>query len=301
MRYLLAGSLPFGVVLILGAHKLARQSLSIDKDTAFETLKKGNLFRNRAARVVVAGFIATFLCVGSGLGQCESPLDQQLIGELTFDTLYSSYQLQPGETIDLNLSTQCCLGLSIGCCLALKPVGECTVWSLDDSSFAKIDPKTGLLTVEQTVPPGQVLTVTASIENGRKVLTIPVFIYNADTHPLVGVWSESARFSCQTGEQFETSEPIRELIFRADGTMFVTRFLFETYHDYTAIYEVKLNKRKVSFTIRQANMLPKRIDGAGRFKLVDGLLVLKELSLGRFTAGETTACRYEFKRVGTQH
>jgi hypothetical protein len=83
--------------------------------------------------------------------------------------------------------------------------------------------------------------------------------------------------------------------------MYVTRFKFETYHDYVASYDFNLAKRKVSFTVQFSNVLPTKIDRDGRFKIVDGVLVLKGLSLGRFSDGDKKACRYEFKRLGSQH
>ena len=249
--------------------------------------------RRRGAAILIASAFVMILCLNSASAQCRSPLDGQTISALTFNTFYSSFQLRPGETLDLNLGT-------VWCCYGFFGVDACAVWSVDDSLSAHIDAQTGVLTIEPAALPGTKLTVTADIENGRRILTIPVFIYTPETHPLVGVWSESARFSCNSGEQVPGSEPIRELVFRADGTMYVTRFVFELYRDYVATYEFNLERRKVSFSVQFANALPAKIDAAGRFKIVEGELVLKALSLGSF-AGEKKACRYEFQRVGTEH
>ena len=84
--------------------------------------------------------------------------------------------------------------------------------------------------------------------------------------------------------------------------MYVTRLPFEIYHDYIAEYGFELESRTISFTVELANARPMNVDGDGRFRVTeDGVLVLKKLSLGRFSDVEKKACRYEFKRLGIEH
>lgn len=244
---------------------------------------------------LVVCLIALACCIGSAFSQCRSPLDDATIRALTFNTFYSSFQLRPGETIDLDL-------IEIGCCYYFEPVNACTVWSVDDGSDAHIDSQTGVVSTERTALPGHKVTVTANVEGGRRILTVPLYIYSSETHPLVGVWTEVKRFSCKSGDEISTNEPIRELVFRADGTMYVTRQPFEIYHDYIASYGFELESGTISFRVELANATPMNVDGAGRFRgTEDGGLVLKKLSLGRFSNVEKKACRYEFKRIGSEH
>lgn len=249
--------------------------------------------KNGGAGSLAVLIVAFTYCVGSAFSQCQSPLDEQTINSLAFNTIYSSFQSRPGGTIDLDLGI-------FRCCVFFQPLNVCAAWSVNDSSLAQIDPQTGVLKIEQKALPGGKVTVTANVENGRRVLAIPVYIYSLETHPLVGVWTEIARFSCDSGNEFSTQDPIRELVFLADGSMYVTRTPFEVYHDYKAIYEYKPERNRLSFMIEFASARPISFDGAGRVGFKDdGRLVLKNLSLGRFSAFEQDACRYLFRRVGS--
>ena len=156
---------------------------------------------NRIALNLVVSFVALACCIGSAFSQCNSSLDDATIRALTFNTFYSSFQLHPGETIDLDL-------IKIGCCYFFQPVNACTVWSVDDSSSAHIEPQTGVVSIERTALPGRKVTVTANVESGRRILTIPLYIYSSETHPLVGVWTEMTRFSCKSGNEISTGEAI---------------------------------------------------------------------------------------------
>ncbi len=232
------------------------------------------------------------ICLSSthAFAQCDKTLEESIVETLYFGTQFPTLQAQPGQTLDLDLYT-----FLLGPPLS---VDACATWSISNGQFASIDPETGLLSINATARNGQSFTVSVNVENGRRVLSIPVHIYKAVDNPLVGVWRETRRFSCSSGNSLSVDEPFREVTFRADGGVFATRFIFETYQDFWGKYLFDPRTRDFALVINDGSMIPTDVNGFGRFQIEDdGTLVLFKMSLGRFSKKEKLACRYEFERV----
>lgn len=69
--------------------------------------------------------------------------------------------------------SECTVSLGVvECCPYFAPVEACATWSVDPTKGASINPDTGVLTVDAETPSGSVFTVSADVENGRRVVSI---------------------------------------------------------------------------------------------------------------------------------
>src|SRR5262245_36138099 len=226
------------------------------------------------------------------LAECGATLDEGTVQSLSFGTRYDSLQFQPGQTVQLHLYK-----LLGG--VDFVPVDACVAWSLNRKSFVVLDSLSGLLKIDAATPHGTSFVVTANVENGRRVIAIAAYIYRPEENPLIGVWQETQRFRCDSGKPISVIDPIRELVFRADGKMHIRRFLFENLSDFQASYLFDLQSGDFAFVIDQVNLVrPVDVDGFGRFRLKDDLsLMLHKLSFGKFAPDEKQACKYQFVKV----
>lgn len=222
--------------------------------------------------------------------QIQEPLDNATLSRLTL-SLSNNIQLQPGQTYQFSLSV-------IECCYVPKPVNAQVTWSIEPSGGAHIDPQTGLLSVGRSTTNGSVFTVTADVENGRRNLSIKVYVYTPEANPLVGVWRERARLKCDSKRRLTPLTPIGELEFRADNTFSVTWTPFEVYRDYVGSYSYDLRTGRIKLVVAGGNYVPANIDGEGTFTIdVDRNLILKDVWLGS-RSGEQRAsiCASVFSR-----
>jgi hypothetical protein len=84
-----------------------------------------------------------------------------------------------------------------------------------------------------------------------------------------------------TGEEITPSQPIRELVFRADGEFGVTWEPFELYRDYWGTYTYDLEQGSLDLSRFSGNYVPDDADGQGSFSLDEqGRLLLSEIWLG---------------------
>ena len=86
-------------------------------------------------------------------------------------------QLQPGESYQLKLGTT-------ECCYVFVDVPVEAAWWVSPQKGVKLDPASGLLEVSPEVEHGTAYTITANVENSRKVLTTPLLIYTPEGNPL---------------------------------------------------------------------------------------------------------------------
>jgi hypothetical protein len=116
--------------------------------------------------------------------------------------------------------------------------------------------------------------------------------------PLLGRWHETAWVDCATGEAQAPDDPIRELLFRPNGTLTVTWHPIETYVDYRARYE-QPEPGALSMVITWSAYEPGDFDGEGTYWIDDtGSLHLEEIWLGspRGRQGHH-GCGHRFDRV----
>lgn len=105
---------------------------------------------------------------------------------------------------------------------------------------------------------------------------------------LVGQWRQQA-------DQCGLALDVKELEFRADGRFSVTWRPFETYRDYVGSWSFNERTRALELTIDGGNNRPSDFIGQGRVRLSEGLLDLREISLG--SAYGRAACVAPFERI----
>ncbi len=216
-------------------------------------------------------------------------------GVVNVSTLGAAIGLLPGDAVALVLGVYdyevCAFGIR---CFVPNPAFA--TWSIDPADGARIDPATGLLTIDPATLPGSRFTVTAEVEAGRHVVTTEIHVYTAEANPLVGYWQEEAQLTCGDGTEVTPALPIEELVFAVDGTFAVTWMPFESYVDYWGAYVVDIEQGKLELTVTNGNNVPADIDGSGRISLdAAGRLTLTEMWLGVPQSGrDPSHCGHRF-------
>ena len=231
------------------------------------------------------------------VNQAQKPVEQaqQTLDDATLKELRlapsENLQLQPGDTYQFNLTV-------VECCYVAKTVKAAATWSIAPSGGAHIDSRTGLLTVDKSTPNDSVFTVTADVENGRRILSIKVYVYTPKDNPLVGIWKEKSQIKCRSNETLTSTAPIQELEFGADNTFSVTWTPFEKYQDYWGSYSYDTQKGQIKFVVAGGNNVPPNIVGEGSFSIDDKQnLILKGVWLGSKSGGvKPDICSIVFSR-----
>ena len=218
-----------------------------------------------------------------------SIIDEQTLNRLEI-SVGKSGQAQPGDQLELQVGTT-------ECCYVFQPVTVKTRWSVDPQDGAKIDQKTGVLDIAADVLSGTTFSVTADIQDGRKILTTQIKIYTPQANPLVGVWHEFKQIDCQSQAitELHGDSSLRELVFKADGTFQATFTPFEVYHDYWGNYTFDPKKGTLELAGESGNYIPENLDLQGEYKIDEnGALLLKNIWLGRRDKGTPAACGHVF-------
>jgi hypothetical protein len=252
-----------------------------------------------AAMVVLWVLVVTVACVplspcgwlpfGSGDG-CGDILDEDTLNRLRL-SMDPSIEMRPGETREFSVGV-------VECCYVFEPVDACVTWSVDPADGATIDADTGRFAVAPDTLSGEVFTVSADVEEGRRLVSVEVYVYTPEADPLVGIWQEQAQLACGTFEDLEPEERIGELRFSADGTFSVTWTPFEIYEDYWGSYQYAAEEGSLELTIEGGNYVPDDVDGSGTC-LIDeqGHLLLKDMWLGSpYGSSSVTHCGHRFVR-----
>ncbi|HJX38523.1 MAG TPA: hypothetical protein VJ714_07980 [Anaerolineae bacterium] len=255
--------------------------------------------RTRILLVALGVLAVTVACVPTcswdwlpfGLGGgCRRGLDEDTLNRLSL-VMGDTLAMQPGETWEFSPGV-------VECCYVFEPVDACATWSVSPTDGATIDAETGVFTVDPGTPSGKVFTVTADVENGRRLVSADVHVYTPEANPLFGVWGEEAQFSCETDEEVVPEERIGELSFGANGEFSVTWHPFEIYKDYWGTYTFGLNQGTLDLTGAEGNYVPENLDGSGSWFIdEEGRLVLKEMWLGSPHGSSGLAnCGHRFTR-----
>ena len=207
-------------------------------------------------------------------GGCPNPLSDEDLQRLAFGLLMPSVPVAPGGTRDFDLWL-------VECCYVLQPVAACVVWSVSPAESGATISQDGLLAVDAGVAVGTVFTVTADVENGKRILTQKAVVTTQASNPLLGTWSEAAQLACTDGSELVPDHPVGEVAFFADGELNVTWSPFEVYVDYWGQYSYDLETKAFSFGVSGGNFIPDDIDGEGTFELTaQGKLVLHDVWFG---------------------
>ncbi len=231
------------------------------------------------------------LSPGAAHPQGKDSLDAGTLERLTL-SWHDDVQLRPGQSYQFAAGT-------LKCCVWLKPVKAHVSWSITPTSGARIDHRTGSFTVDSSTPAGSVFTVTASVEDGRRVLSTRVHVYTLASNPLVGAWREESELPCGTDEPRAPADRIGELSFRADGRFTVTWHPFEIYHDYGGGYTYDVETGTLHLAVEGGNYVPRDVRGTGTF-IVEGdkRLTLRDIWLGSRPKGTApdSVCQMVFTR-----
>jgi len=231
----------------------------------------------------------SWLPLGLG-GGCRGRLDEDTLSRLSL-VMGDTIQLQPGDTWEFSPGV-------VECCYVFEPVDTCATWSVSPTAGATIDPETGLFSVDPGTASGAEFTVTADVENGRRLVSAQVYVYTPEANPLVGVWREQAQFACGSDEELVPEERIGELVFGADEGFSVTWHPFEIYKDYWGTYTFDLSQGTLELTGAEGNYIPEDLDGSGSWAIDEqGRLVLKDMWLGSPMGSSGSAnCGHRFAR-----
>jgi hypothetical protein len=234
-------------------------------------------------------WLCSWLPFGLG-GDCGRGLDEDTLNRLSL-VMGDTLAMQPGETWEFSPGV-------VECCYVFEPVDACATWSVSPTDGATIDAETGVFTVDPGTPSGKVFTITADVENGRRLVSADVYVYTPEGNPLFGIWREEAQLSCETDEEVVPEERIGELSFGANGKFSVTWHPFEVYKDYWGTYTFDLNQGTLDLTGAEGSYVPEDLDGSGSWFIdEDGRLVLRDIWLGSSHGGSgTVRCGHRFIR-----
>jgi hypothetical protein len=222
-------------------------------------------------------------------GVCQTELDAETLDALTHSFwVLPVIEMQPGDERDIDVGT-----VQLGG--AFETLDACVTWSIDGTG-ATIDPITGVVHVDAEVASNTRYTVTADIEDGRKRITAEVFVFREAEIPWHGRWREDKQFACGTGDEVAPEQTIEEIIFWADGTLWVTWLPFEIYIDYWGTHAFA-SDAALTITPESGNYIPPDVDGTGTFALEGDALVLRDLWLGSPNRGTQPAnCGHRLTR-----
>jgi len=161
-----------------------------------------------------------------------------------------------------------------------QPIQACNTWSVDNLDGVSLSQE-GLLTISPLVPHGAKLSVIANIENGRRIVSTNIHVYNSQCNPFVGRWKESSQLTCDTEQEILPEKQINEIVFTADGEYTVTWMPFEVYIDYWGNYTYDISTGAINLSINGGNYIPSDFDGTGKYNLdQNNDIILNEIWLG---------------------
>ena len=188
-------------------------------------------------------------------------------------------QVQPGESRQLQVG-------AYQCCVFFQVYDLPAEWSIDPVKGVTLDPQSGMLAVAADTMHETSYTVTARLKEEGIVLTKTLLVYTPAGNPLVGTWHEAAQQPCGGGEEVIPENLLRELVFRADGTISATWDPFEVYKDYWGSYNYNLQSGTLVITGVEGNYIPADLDPSGSFEIDEnGDLILKDIWLGKLPVG----------------
>lgn len=217
---------------------------------------------------------------------CAQPLDQMTLDQLVLDAGFMNKVAAGG-------SQQIAVGVfGPG---FFEPIEACVEWSIAPAEGAAID-GAGLFSVDDTTAAGTVFTVTADVEDGRRILMTDVTVYVPLESPILGYWSEVTQIPCDGGDPFVPEQAIPELIFHDTGDFQVTWTPFESYVDYWGTFTWDDANGLLDLTVIGGNYVPDPIDGSGSASVADGVLTLTDIWLGNPQGGTAEpACGHTFE------
>lgn len=225
---------------------------------------------------------------GDGSMCLAPPVDEEIVNQLFITAPGLSSSVRAGEATDLRL-----VWIDNG---FPDEVDACVEWSIDPVDGVTIDAFTGVLDVDASVPDGTIVSVTADLEDGRRLITADLEVYIPLELDILGFWNELQQLPCDGGPAFTPEPTIPELVFYDTGEFTVTWTPFEVYIDYWGTYSYLEGTGALVLTVEGGNYVPDDIDGEGVAGVVDGLLRLEDMWLGSAQEPVTPpACGHVFE------
>jgi PKD repeat protein len=187
------------------------------------------------------------------------PLDEQTIKYLSLEL--GQIDARPGDTRQLRL-------LAMQCCVLFNPIYADVRYYADPGDFARVDPISGLLTIDSGVPGGAKFRVYANIENGRRIVSADVYVDTVDSNPLRGTWTQVGEIPCDGSSDIAAVNPLNFLHFAGGNSFDATWIPFEVYKDYWGVYSIDTSTKQVMIGATAGNYVPTTIDGAGTYELI---------------------------------
>jgi hypothetical protein len=178
------------------------------------------------------------------------------------------------------------------------PIDACVAWSLQPADGASIDAD-GLVSIDAATEAGQVYTVTADVEEGRRILTMEITTYVPVSSPILGNWTEVSQIPCMgPPDPIVPESVINELTFDDTGEFRVTWQPFELYVDYGGTWTYDEGSGALELTVTGGNYVPPDVDGSGTATIDagTGALTLTDIWLGTPIEGVAPAqCGHLFE------
>jgi hypothetical protein len=203
-------------------------------------------------------------------GDCGlPPVDDKVLGQLFIDAGLSSF-VAAGTSEALRLSW-----IDAGFPTAVE---ACVEWSVEGDDVT-IDAG-GTVTVDAAAVAGSTFTVTADVEDGRRIITADFEVYVPLQADILGTYTEVQQLPCDGGAALTPDPIIGELVFKDTGEFSVTWTPFEVYYDYWGTFTYDDGAGALVLSVDGGNYVPKDIDGEGTATVVDGQLILEDMWLG---------------------
>ena len=242
----------------------------------------------RALRFLLpAALLGIAACARGGAASAPPPC---ILPDAALLVAPGEYELRPGSVDTVRLLASARPGA-----FEPLPAGCRAAWSLPDGGPASVDAGSGVLRVADDARDGAAFPLLARVA-GREVRTV-VRVVDPARSPLVGSWAQVGRTPCGAGAaESAPAEPILELRFHRDGRFSVTWIPFESYTDYWGTYSHDAGSGRLRLEVERGNHVPAELDLDGRAEVRDGVLRLREMSLGSRTPGGEPACGMRFQR-----
>lgn len=170
-------------------------------------------------------------------------------------------------------------------------------WLIPANGHATVD-EAGRLAIAAGAPVGYTFGVQATLADGRSAHST-VRVVRRGAGSLVGTYTEVGRGPCRGRSTVAPPEPVRELIFRGDGSFSVTWQPFETRRDYWGTFVHDAARGSLSLRVEgRGNYNPPDLDPEGTVEFEgDTRIRLRGMWLGSAPQrAERPACVQVFER-----
>ena len=164
----------------------------------------------------------------------------------------------------------------------LSPVEASCLEGVEITGPANLAEDGRTVVIDPEAEGGQAILVGGRI--GDDQVSGRILVYQEETQPLVGTWSQSE-------EACEEATPVRELIFHPDGTFSLTWTPFEVYKDYWGTYT--FDAGTLALTPEGGNHIPKDAALKGEASIDSDTLLLSPSVFGSPSNGMVCGAPFE--------